>query len=151
MRGSVSRVHRISQPGVLFLPGGADRAFADQYFLAALLGGFIVTELFSGHGRNPPGPMVIHGAGVHRKKVIAVVGGVQVDHPAHLFQVRYAVRGIGALPRLVQRGQQHGGQNRDDGDHDQKLNQREILSAPHRFLLPVFFNQTFHADLLFFA
>ena len=52
-----------------------------------------------------------------------MVHSVGVDADPDLLHVIDARRTFGAFPRLGQRGQQHRGQNRDDGDHDQELDQ----------------------------
>src|SRR5205823_3487489 len=44
---------------------------------------------------------------------------------SHLSEIVRAVRLLGFLFRARQRGQEEAGQNRDDGNHDQQLDQRE--------------------------
>ena len=58
--------------------------------------------------------------------VIAVSGILRLGE-ADLFEVVHAGRAASALPGLIQRRQQHRGQNRDDRDHDQEFNQRKIF------------------------
>ena len=58
-----------------------------------------------------------------RDEAAAVVAHVQGEACADLLQVVRAADGLCLQTRLGERGEQHGGQNRDDGDDDQQLNQ----------------------------
>jgi hypothetical protein len=44
-------------------------------------------------------------------------------------QVAHAARAAALLLGLAQRGQEHAGENRDNGDHNQQFNQRESRVA----------------------
>ena len=58
--------------------------------------------------------------------VILIVHRVEPVGHAELLLVAEAACGLGPLPRLVQRRQQHRRENGDDGDNDQELNQCEV-------------------------
>src|SRR2546426_10320130 len=60
-----------------------------------------------------------------RRKPVLVVIRVQVECKAHLSEVVQAACLLALLLRTRQSGKQHTRQNRDDGDHDQELDQRE--------------------------
>ncbi|MPN31648.1 hypothetical protein SDC9_179122 [bioreactor metagenome] len=64
---------------------------------------------------------------------------------AELFQRTDAVRALGPFARLVERRQQHRGEDGDDRDHNQQFNEREIPSVRE-----MFHNRSFpSADFLF--
>ena len=69
--------------------------------------------------------------------VVVVRAGVQVRCGSELFQNAGAFDLLRGFPRLVQRGQEHRGQNGDDRNHDQKLNQSESVLFQFSFLLRV--------------
>ena len=56
-------------------------------------------------------------------------GGVKLHGGVDLLEVAGAFGGPRPFPRLTERGQQHGGQDRYDGDHDKKFDQREMFSV----------------------
>src|SRR5438034_2167201 len=60
-----------------------------------------------------------------RRKPVLVVIGVQEKRKAHLSEVVQAARLLALLLRARQRGKEQTSQNRDDGDHDQELDQCE--------------------------
>ena len=62
-----------------------------------------------------------------RQEVVVVVVGVEDLAKLELLEVVDAADGAGLLPGLGERGQKHGGKNRDDGDDHQQFNQGECL------------------------
>jgi len=63
-------------------------------------------------------------AGKHR---IVIVGVLHI-HVAKTFDVVHARCFLSGHPGLLQRGHEHGGEDRDDGDHHQQLDQGKIFS-----------------------
>jgi len=51
----------------------------------------------------------------------------------YLAEVAFAVDILGPFPRFIERGQQHGSKDGDDGDHDEEFNQRKFL---HHYSFP---------------
>ena len=71
-------------------------------------------------------------AGVHTPaRDVLVVLRVLQEAEAELFHVGRAGNGVCLFTCLRQRGEQHGGQNRDDRDDDQKLDQCELQHFLH--------------------
>jgi len=62
---------------------------------------------------------------------------VELHRAGKLFQVRRAARRMRPRPRLVECGQQHRGENRNDCDHNQKFDQREVTVFHSANLLSV--------------
>ncbi len=62
---------------------------------------------------------------------------IHVHAHAQLLHVADAGNGAGLFTRFGQRRQQHGRQNRDDGDDDQKFDQGKLQNLLHLFLLGV--------------
>ncbi|MPM95568.1 hypothetical protein SDC9_142723 [bioreactor metagenome] len=81
-------------------------------------------------------PTVVH---QQRNREVVVVGRIERFGHAELFQRGSAFDGMGPGTRLVQRGQQHGGQNRDDRDYNQKFNQSEKIVASGRITIIMLF------------
>ena len=75
----------------------------------------------------PAGPVFV---GEHEVEPVEVV---RIKHIrcAECFHVVHAGRRVGACARLIQRRQQHSGENRDDRDHDEELDEGE--RADHVF------------------
>ena len=76
--------------------------------------------------KNPePGSLKGGDAVVAFRQQQMAVKRVGVNHQAgaELLQISNALRAAGAAARLVQRRQQHGGENRDDRNHDKKFYQ----------------------------
>ena len=70
-------------------------------------------------------------APVEVRDVVVIVALVHQQGGGDLFAVGRAGDGAGLRTGFRQRGQQHGGQNRDDRDHDQQFNQRELQYFLH--------------------
>ena len=66
---------------------------------------------------------------------VAVILAVHVRGKTDLFQIACAGNGARLVTGFRQRGQQHGGQNRDDRDDDQQFDQGEGQYFFHHFLL----------------
>src|SRR6266536_599344 len=62
------------------------------------------------------------------RKPVLIVIGVQEQCKAHLSEVVQAACLLALLLRARQRGKEQTRQNRDDGDHDQELDQSEASS-----------------------
>ena len=77
------------------------------------------------------------GAPLEVRQVVFIVALVHQQGGGHLLHVGRAGNGAGLGAGLRQRGQQHGGQDRDDRDHDQQLNQRESQHTFHLFFTPL--------------
>lgn len=60
-----------------------------------------------------------------RRQIAAVVARVADKAYANLLKIARAYRTAAFFARRGKRRQEHSGQDRDDGDHDQKLNQRK--------------------------
>ena len=60
-----------------------------------------------------------------RRQIVVVVVAVKQIAQDNLLQIVGAADGTGLLTGLAQRGQQHGGQDCDDGNHHQQLNESE--------------------------
>ena len=69
------------------------------------------------------------------RDVVLLVEDIHVQRRHDGLGVRGAVDGAGLLARLRERGQQHGGEDRDDRDDDEELNEGEGL-ALHGVGLP---------------
>ena len=77
----------------------------------------------------PPQPRVaVDPAGREAADGVVVVVHGQAD----LLQVVDALRPAGGLPRRLDRREQEGDQDRDDGDDDEQLDQREPAMAYRR-------------------
>jgi len=85
-------------------------------------------------------PAVIGRVSLGVERDVPLIGvGVLLNPESDLLFGAEAVDRFGPLARLVERGEQHGGQDGDDRDHDQEFNQREIpcvgeLFHNHAFL-----------------
>ena len=62
---------------------------------------------------------------VAKRNILGVVILIHGMGETHLLEIGDAGDGLGLFTSLGEGGQQHGGQNRDDGDDDQKFDQRE--------------------------
>ena len=60
-------------------------------------------------------------------ELVIVAGAVKLQGSSELFQVTGAVAATGALTSLLQSGQEHSGEDRDDGDHDEEFDQSELF------------------------
>ena len=60
-----------------------------------------------------------------RQDHILEIGCIIVEQMEHAFEVVFAGNFLRFELGLVQSGQQHAGQDRDDGDHDQEFYQRK--------------------------
>ena len=58
---------------------------------------------------------------------VAVVVHIQLSDDTQLLEIGNAARGVRSFARLLQRGQQHRRQNRDDRDDDQQFDQCESM------------------------
>ena len=56
---------------------------------------------------------------------VVIVIDVHVDRDPHLFQIAFAERARGLVLRLAQSGEQHPGEDGDNGNDDEKLNECE--------------------------
>ena len=83
------------------------------------------------------GPFVARSTIVCRRQIAFVVTRVHIGTCAQLLHVADAVDGVGLVAGFGEGGQKHGGQNRDDGDDDQQLNQREMTVFLHFSFSPV--------------
>ena len=83
-----------------------------------------------GDGDDPVIVVVFAGAVLRDRQKAVLFHGVEVDAHPDLLEVVDAADGVRPGARLVQGRQQHAGQNRDDGDDDQKLDQREVPDFP---------------------
>ena len=79
------------------------------------------------------------GAPLEEGEMVFVVALVHHEGGGHLLHVGRAGNGAGFRAGLRQRGQQHGGQDRDDRDHDQQFNQCKSQHTFHFELLWLFF------------
>ena len=59
-----------------------------------------------------------------------VIIGVEIKCKSALFEIINTLNAARSLPRLVQRGQQHGGKNRDDCYHNEQFNKGEMAFFP---------------------
>ena len=73
------------------------------------------------------------------RELVVVAGAVELQSGSELFEVTGAVAAAGALTGLLQSGQEHSGEDRDDGDHDEEFDQSESTSLFHFFYLLLFF------------
>ncbi len=82
--------------------------------------------------RPPHEPATLTGILIHvdNRNILGIVILIHGVGETHLLEVGDAGDGLGLFAGLGEGGQQHGGQNRDDGDNDQKFDQRE---AEHFF------------------
>lgn len=55
-------------------------------------------------------------------ELVIVIIKIHGECNTHLTEIAGAISGISFLPRLTQHRQQHRGQNRNDGDHDEQFN-----------------------------
>ena len=62
--------------------------------------------------------------------IVRIVGEITLMCGSDLPEVVQALHTASALPRFVERGQQHGCQNRDDCDNDKKFNQGKTAFLP---------------------
>ncbi|MPM97519.1 hypothetical protein SDC9_144692 [bioreactor metagenome] len=85
-------------------PVGDDRAPMDVAVAAA---GTVFVVVGTGQ------EIVVHGGVVHQRKTVL----------AHVAEAAGALSGF---PRLAESGEQHRGEDRDDGDYDEQFNEREI-------------------------
>jgi len=125
--------HVLAVPGVggrfrLGIPGRASpdhtAAFHDVVFGCA----FAVAEIGGEKFRVLPDVFRRGVITVTRRRIeIVVVHQIQRLAAAELADGREALGAFSAFPRLVQRGQKHGGQNGDDGDDDEEFNEREMF------------------------
>jgi hypothetical protein len=60
-------------------------------------------------------------------ELVVVAGAVKLQGSSELFQVTGAVAATGALTSLLQSGQEHSSEDRDDGDHDEEFDQSELF------------------------
>ena len=65
---------------------------------------------------------------------VGIVVTVKLNNSIGAFEVVLAADGMSLIPCLVQRRQQHSGQDRDDRNHNEKLYERKTIS---RFTLQV--------------
>ena len=77
------------------------------------------------------GVFIARGAAVRGRQIALVVARVHGHACAELLHVADAVDGIGLVARFREGGEEHGGENRDDGDDDQQLDQREMTVFFH--------------------
>ena len=75
--------------------------------------------------RPPDNLALVFGVHVNRRNIALVVILIHGVGETHLLEVGDAGDGLGLFTSLGEGGQQHGGQNRDDGDDDQQLDQGE--------------------------
>ena len=59
---------------------------------------------------------------------ILIFAEIHLETDSELLEIADAACAVSPLPRLLQCGQQHGGENCDDGDNDQKFDQGEAFS-----------------------
>ena len=79
-----------------------------------------------GHGQPVPGIQIRQvKTGLFGGREVFVVSGVEEKRGADLLEIAGAIRFDRRRPGLVQRGQQHRGENSDDCDHDEELDQCE--------------------------
>ena len=76
-----------------------------------------------GDGPAPRGLPVCKRRMLAAGELIAMVISIQTRRQTDLTHVAYALRGVGGCFGLAQRGQQHCGQDRYDGNDDQEFNQ----------------------------
>jgi len=62
----------------------------------------------------------------HRTGSAVVVVGVEGERKPELFEITGARSGSRLFPRLVERGEQHRGENGDDGNHHQQFDQCKL-------------------------
>ena len=63
------------------------------------------------------------------RELVVEAGAVELQSGSELFEVTGAVAATGALTSLLQSGQEHSGEDRDDGDHDEEFDQSELVSC----------------------
>jgi len=76
--------------------------------------------------RGAVGPFVARSAIVSGRQIALIITDVHGGASAELLHVINAADGAGFVARFSEGGEEHGGQNRDDGDDNQQLNQREM-------------------------
>ena len=89
-----------------------------------------VADVDAAEVRPPDDLGLVFGIHVNGRYVAIVVVFIQGMCDTDLLQLGDAGDGAGLVTGFGEGGQQHGGQNRDDGDDDQQLNQGEL----HQFL-----------------
>ena len=72
-------------------------------------------------------------------ELVIEAGAVQLHSGTDLFQVAGAVDATGAFTGLLQSGQQHAGQDRDDRDDDEELDQSKSTTFFHFLILSICF------------
>ena len=88
--------------------------------------GVVAVVRHEGEEAVDPAARILHVLGVGRQAILEVAD-VKRPRDEELALVVEAVNAGGIVLGLGQRGQQHPGENRDDGDHHEQLNQREAL------------------------
>ena len=84
-----------------------------------------VADVDAAEIRPPDDLALTFGVHVNRRDIALVVILIHGVGETHLFHLGDAGDGLGLFTSLGKGGQQHGGQNRDDGDDDQQLDQGE--------------------------
>lgn len=90
--------------------------------------GFIPERMLEGRA---VGPLVARSAVVSGGRKALVVTRVHGKAGTELFHVAGAVDGVGLVTGFGEGGEEHGGQDRDDGNDDQQLDQREMTGLFH--------------------
>ena len=123
-RLEVGVFHRIGIGGVRSWTAGAGRSRvtdggADEQFVFARIDGAEI--------RPPHEPAILAGILVHvdKRNIAGVVILIHGMGETHLLEIACAGDGLSLFTGLGKGGQQHGGQNRNDGDDDQQFNERE--------------------------
>ena len=124
-KGTAGGVASLIVPGSLPGPKGRLSAFSIEFFRAGAqrdLLAFIIVVLSQ---------YLAPGENMWRKGAVVVLG-IHGPNRAPLFQIGFTDHGGSLFPDPLQRGQQDGHQNRDDGDDNEKLDQGECSAfVPH--------------------
>ena len=82
------------------------------------------------------GPFVARSTIVSRRQIALIITDVHGGASAELLHVVDATNGAGLVAGFGEGGEEHGGQNRDDGDDDKQLYQGEVTRSLHGMILP---------------